>query len=998
MASESTTETVETEELHFAPGEIAAHWYSPNTEADCSDALKKQLKSLCDKVGNKDISARRFEVEQAWEARLFARGYQYLLPRKGGGFTIPQFQSQGNNTGRRWYGYETNIYSTYLEIIRAALTRDVPNGRFEPQNPNDDADVTAADAASKYLKVFSRNNKLLGLQEQLVDYLCTDGRAVIVTDYLIDAQRFGWDNASPRAVPEDELQLSNALLYLARHGETEANAEGVMRAQDEQIDEHGETEAKKAAQYLAKAGIKRIISSPLPRAQETAQIISQETGIPVETDDRLASLDKGNLEGQPEEDAEDDISAAAENPDQAIAGGESFGAFGARVQAVLFDLLNQQSGAAAVVMHDSGITEANKIFSGEEEATPNVVAPGGIVAVVPADGGGYELRPVLGQASAELDREMREPRGQEVAEVYGKLEAKVVPINAQTQADLIAIQVSKEYDITIAKAKFPDQADAIKPGGAGAGENELDRIARINACLALEASYVTGDSMVRDCTIARTWMRPAFFMEIEDRELRKEAFECFPDGALIILAGDELVLARNEGMDDHCTVIQSCPGSGMNRIALLTKLISLQKRVNNWVDLINSFFIKTVPMKWMERETFDIQAVKEQGNEPGGVGTFARQPGFRPDQLMFIEPTPTHQPTLGEFIMYFIEKLPQLLSGALPTLFGDESNTDTVGGAIIQRDQALGRLGTPWHAIQEAMCSVYRQVAQLAAKCRRNGINESVPGEGVIQIEVADLKGNVLCYPEDDANFPESWTQRQSRFQQLMQDANNPIIQSLLALPKNLKLAKDAVGLTDMEWPAAEAFDKQLGELKILLESGPMPNPQFVQLTQQLEGLKQKAQAAVQGGQVLSVEDENALMQMEQQLQQTPQMVSTVPIDPEVEDNDSEAACLKSWMNLPEGRKYKNGTAKEREAFLNVRTHFMEHVQAAQAKKNAAVQPERPPSVSMNVKDLPPAVAAEAGQRAGLTSSTPDAFAQQDVKETIQKGSSQGPHVTERVQ
>ena len=40
---------------------------------------------------------------------------------------------------------------------------------------------------------------------------------------------------------------------------------------------------------------------------------------------------------------------------------------------------------------------------------------------------------------------------------------------------------------------FPDKADKIKPGSAGAGENELDRIARINVALALEASYVTGD-------------------------------------------------------------------------------------------------------------------------------------------------------------------------------------------------------------------------------------------------------------------------------------------------------------------------------------------------------------------------------------------------------------------------------------------------------------------------------------------------------------------------
>ena len=192
------------------------------------------------------------------------------------------------------------------------------------------------------------------------------------------------------------------------------------------------------------------------------------------------------------------------------------------------------------------------------------------------------------------------PRGQEVVKVYGKLEHKV-PFSASSGeiADCPWVQLSGEYDITVPKAMFPEKADKIQPGGAATGENELDRIARINATLALEASYVTGDSMVKDCTVQRTWLRPGYFMAVEDKKIRASFFEKFPDGALVIQAGDEFIKARNESMDDHLTLIHAFPGSGMNRQALSTKLQSVQERLNNWMDLMDQYFVKCVPQRYM---------------------------------------------------------------------------------------------------------------------------------------------------------------------------------------------------------------------------------------------------------------------------------------------------------------------------------------------------------------------------------------------------------------
>ena len=591
MSDDENEQNKQTPKLSFQPGEIAPFWASPHPDVldQLSEGAKRELKTLCDLVGNKDVAARRWEVEQAWESRLFDRGYQYLLPKRGGGWVLPQFSTNYNSgnkgkSGTRTYGNETNIYTTYGEIITAALTRDVPEGRFEPKNPESDADITAADAGSKYLRCFLHDNDLLESMQQLCYYLRNDGRALIVTNHVLDAQRFGrCDPSAPDpVVPETEGQEEQALAYLVRHGETPRNAEGVMRGQSEdadaQPDKHGQQQSVDSSQYLASKGVGRVISSPIGRARESANTLGQATGLPVEVDDRFAARDVGDLEGKPSDEAGPELEENSEQPaEQLPGGGESQDDLDARVRDGLFDVLNQGGPPPAIVTHDSVISSAFRTLHGDNIPPTDLVEPGGVAGIYPVPGGGFTIRPVFPmEGERGTPPEMKgDPRGQECIELGGKLEFKC-PINAQYQSDFPWAQYCREYDVSFVKGMFPDHADDIHPGSAGAGENELDRIARINACLALEASYVTGDSMVRDCTVQRTWMRPTWFMETKDQEVRRELFEQFPEGALVIYAGETCVLARNENMDDHLTTVVAGPGSGMNRMSLMDKIKSLQ--------------------------------------------------------------------------------------------------------------------------------------------------------------------------------------------------------------------------------------------------------------------------------------------------------------------------------------------------------------------------------------------------------------------------------------
>ena len=87
-------------------------------------------------------------------------------------------------------------------------------------------------------------------------------------------------------------------LYVTRHGETPMNAaHRVCGLTNIDLTEKGIAQAKEAGRSLQDKGIKRIIASPLLRAQHTARLIADEIGIDtIETEQRLIEQNYGIYE------------------------------------------------------------------------------------------------------------------------------------------------------------------------------------------------------------------------------------------------------------------------------------------------------------------------------------------------------------------------------------------------------------------------------------------------------------------------------------------------------------------------------------------------------------------------------------------------------------------------------------------------------------------------------------------------------------------------------
>jgi broad specificity phosphatase PhoE len=144
------------------------------------------------------------------------------------------------------------------------------------------------------------------------------------------------------------------VLVLARHGETQANASGLLLGRaDVELTERGRRQAKALAAAVPDARV--VISSPLARARDTAAAF----GLPVEVDDRWIEIDYGDWDERP--------SGAVSSADWdrwrndvtfVPPGGESLASVGARVRDACEELAERAAasdGDIVVVSHVSPI-------------------------------------------------------------------------------------------------------------------------------------------------------------------------------------------------------------------------------------------------------------------------------------------------------------------------------------------------------------------------------------------------------------------------------------------------------------------------------------------------------------------------------------------------------------------------------------------------------------------------------------------------------------------
>lgn len=149
------------------------------------------------------------------------------------------------------------------------------------------------------------------------------------------------------------------LLYLVRHGESEANAAGVFAGQvDSPLTARGREQAEAVAIALADLAIDRVVASDLSRARDTAAAIAAAHGLEVEVDPELREIDVGASAGKRWDDGTLRASFTAADSDEFVRwpGGESLEQVLARSLGCIDRLVRRHPGERIVVVGHGGVT------------------------------------------------------------------------------------------------------------------------------------------------------------------------------------------------------------------------------------------------------------------------------------------------------------------------------------------------------------------------------------------------------------------------------------------------------------------------------------------------------------------------------------------------------------------------------------------------------------------------------------------------------------------
>ncbi len=158
--------------------------------------------------------------------------------------------------------------------------------------------------------------------------------------------------------------------YVMRHGEAWSNVHNILDKgtnKDNHLTEKGMGQATDAALFLNDKKVDFIISSPVLRGKETAEIVASILSTPLSFDERLTEYDMGIFDGKSRDEYFSSLEGAFVAYGTRVEGGETHEEMMHRAMAVVMDLEKSHSGKTILLVTHGG--PARMLFAGAQLLT-----------------------------------------------------------------------------------------------------------------------------------------------------------------------------------------------------------------------------------------------------------------------------------------------------------------------------------------------------------------------------------------------------------------------------------------------------------------------------------------------------------------------------------------------------------------------------------------------------------------------------------------------------
>lgn len=448
------------------------------------------------------------------------------------------------------------------------------------------------------------------------------------------------------------------------------------------------------------------------------------------------------------------------------------------------------------------------------------------------------MTPEISQKSFTVNRlvdEQEKPKTRMCLDAYGGLYVKI-PNYARKQKDCPYLILSYESDYSLVVEEYehlhanPQLLKNI-PTGAGAYE-QYSQWGRLSP-------QYRGEYPSNVVTCSYAWMRPAKFNILKDKKEVDALKKMFPHGVKAVFINGEFAEACDETLDDYWTITHNPLSDYLHFDPLGLLLVSVQEITNDLLSLTVQTIEQGVGLTFANPKTLNFKGFAQTEVTPGGVFPATPPSGKALSDGFYQIKTATLSSEVMPFAQQ-IQSLGQLVTGALPSLFGGSlQGAETASQYSMSRAQALQRLQNTWKMFTTTWKTVFGKAIPMYIK----NIHEDerdvqrTPEGGFINsfIRKAELEGKIgKVELEANENLPLTWSQRKDIVMQLLQSAN-PEVLAILGAPENLPVVREAIGLPEFYIPNEDEVEATYDDIKALLGSEPYQVPPDMMMVQQAQ-------------------------------------------------------------------------------------------------------------------------------------------------------------------
>ena len=416
-----------------------------------------------------------------------------------------------------------------------------------------------------------------------------------------------------------------------------------------------------------------------------------------------------------------------------------------------------------------------------------------------------------------------EPKTRVCLEAYGGLYVKISNY-AKKQCDIPYLIFSYETHSSMALERFEHL-----------NNNELNK--KISSEMGPKDPYeqwgrlspqYQGEYPINAVTIRNAWLRPAAFNVLKRKEDVQKLKKLYPNGARVVLVNDQFGESVNENLDDHWTLTYNPLSDYLHHDPLGLLLVSIQEITNDLISLELQTIEHGIPQTFADPSVLNFNAYRQMESVPGAIYEATPKTGKSIGDAFYEVKTAT----LSAEVMPFatnIQSLGQLVSGALPSLFGGAiQGSETASQYSMSRAQALQRLQNTWKMFTLWWKNIFaKAIPMYIEETKEQGDDKDVQlnrdGSFInVFIRRAEMEGKIgKVELEANENLPMTWAQQKDAIMQLLQAANPEILQ-MLGAPENLPILREHIGLIDFYVPGEDDVEKTYDDIKLLLSGSPM--------------------------------------------------------------------------------------------------------------------------------------------------------------------------------